>query len=409
MAFSFIKTIKIYNLKRKLLYKKYKLLIQYSPLFLLDKIFARNKPVFLPKEGKILLIFNNMIGDTVVCSSLIRNLSQLGYEIYVSSRQQSLDLLQYNPYVKGTFLFNDKNIICLLRSILSLRKQSFSLAIDVRVSRKPIYNDFLYYALVKSPILIGCNKQMFKTFNISVSCKLSTVHVIEPLRKILEIFDKETIRRNMSYDLFIPETVENCILQQIEEKDFIVFNPLGSKDTHCLSSKQAHAIYQLLISSGSPVFIIGESKKLYNLSFKKEEIFYSKTIIDIIPLIKKAKLIVSVDTSIVHIASAFNKDTISIYPKPSYFKLPKKPTSDLELINFNYWLFDTQMRYGLYNIPANELNNFFSVSTVFWHPNNYNAIQITLNSYYISNTDTTDLINKITPKLRYFLIRSSSF
>lgn len=387
--------LKLWNYKRKFTYKKAKIFFYYLPLLAIDTIFARNPVSNLPKKGNILLIFNNVIGDTVVCTGLLRNLVELGYEVSVSSRKQSLDLLKYNPYIKETFLYNDNKITNFFYSLLLLRKKNFDLAIEVRIARKPSYKDLLYYALIKSPILIGCNKDMFKTFNVTIPCKLQQVHVIEPLRRILDIFGKNITYRDMSYDLFFSQAEEDYVASQVSEKNFIIFNPLGSKNTHCLSPKQAQCIYDQLNILGYKIFITGEKEKLSILGFGESIIFQSRNIIDIIPLVKKAKLIVSVDTSIIHIATTFNKNTIAIYPHSSKVHIPSPPQSELDLIKYNYWLYYTQMEYGLYGIPVNKISNFFSIGTVFWHPNNPNSIQIVVDYDYISKASSIDLTYRI--------------
>ena len=392
--------LKLLNFHRKIIYKKIIIFLRNFPLILTVYIFSRsNKSLKVPKQGRILLIFNDAIGDMVVRTGFIRSLSESGYNVYVSSKQSSLELLKYNPYISGVFLYDENNTMKFISSILNIRKQKFDLAIETRIARKPYYKDMIYYALIKSPILIGCNKGMFKTFNLSIPCKLQTIHVTEPLRKILDVINGSHIRRNMSYNLFTSMEEEKYVLDNIPENDFVIFNPLGSKETHCLSFTQAHTIYKLLISLGYSVLVIGEAKKIKLLGFNEEIIFPSRSIIDIVPLVKKSKLILTVDTSIVHIASAFNKTTIAIYPRSSRINIPPPPKTKFDEIEYKYWLYYTQMEYGLYNIPAHELSDFFSISTVFWHPNNPNGIQIVVDSDCISSVPTSDLIIQINNSL----------
>lgn len=95
-----------------------------------------------------------------------------------------------------------------------------------------------------------------------------------------------------------------------------MLNPFASVAERSLSLPQLEKLaIDIVQHPDTQVFIIGEGKKLADLAIDDEKITVCrfKSLWDAIMLIKKADLVVSVDTAIVHIACAFDKKIIAIY------------------------------------------------------------------------------------------------
>jgi len=82
----------------------------------------------------------------------------------------------------------------------------------------------------------------------------------------------------------------------------------------------------LRILSDVQIFIISYNKKHEELLkttlaiIKKLRLFPQKNILDIASLIKTSDLLITPDTSLVHVASAFNKKVIGVYTNPQAIK-----------------------------------------------------------------------------------------
>ena len=100
--------IKALNRKRNYAVKKMKILMRYKPAIWGVNIFkAKRKTPSLNSVKKVLLVRNDLIGDMVITTPLIRNLSANGFEVYVASKSTSLCILENNPYIKDVFHYSD--------------------------------------------------------------------------------------------------------------------------------------------------------------------------------------------------------------------------------------------------------------------------------------------------------------
>ena len=106
-------------------------------------------------------------------------------------------------------------------------------------------------------------------------------------------------------------------LANYENKLICIFNPYASSERRSFSQKQ---IQEIIINcskfSNLTTIIVGSAKKISLISAgEKENIIFNKLehFFYTIALIKHCDLVISVDTSIVHIANAYNKPLISVY------------------------------------------------------------------------------------------------
>jgi ADP-heptose:LPS heptosyltransferase len=143
----------------------------------------------------------------IVTTGLIRNLHESGYDVYVSSRTFSLDIIKHNPYVKGTFIYDDSSFKHLYKSIKNVRKEKFDLAVEVRCNRMIHLSNIIFCSYVKTKILVGYNKSSLPSFNISIPYYQPNDHVTNQLLCFLNLLK---IKNNdMQYQLFNDDNEEN--------------------------------------------------------------------------------------------------------------------------------------------------------------------------------------------------------
>lgn len=387
------------NWKRNLVTKKIKYLIYIKFISVIVLFLKKRKKIINDNTIKrVLVIRNDGIGDMIVTTPFIRYLSNAGYEVYVSSRKSSLDILDGNTNIAGCFLYYDKKLIDLIKSIRMIRKQKFDLAIDARFHRRLDLKHLFFCCLIKTDILLGYNKSNIKSFNISLPYYKINDHVTNQLKYYL---DSLNIKYHLfDYEIYInpskSQYISDFVNRYIGSSKLIVINPYGGSEYRCLSNSQLQGICDLFKSNylDYKIVLIGKGNNFEKLLLPNTIKFNSTTIMDVIPLIKTAELVISVDTSVVHIASAFSTKCISIYMEPL-----APNTNNLKAIysrqfsNYKYRIQDLFLD-GKY-IKKNKPNLDAQINKDLWAPNDVNGKQIVFIANSIKSIETEKLVESI--------------
>ena len=367
------------NWKRNFFSKKVKIFTKY---FLKYAIAIRGEKKFQPSSIKnVLIIRNDLIGDMIATTGLIRNLYLSGYNIYVSSKQQALEIIKHNPYIKSVITYNDDTIKNLIKTIWHTRKYKFDLAIECKPSQLFNIKNLIYYRLLRTRFLLGFNRNRFKIFTNSIYYDVSSNHITKQLEQILlslEINDYD----DLHYDLFINNEINTFSTNQLPTKPFIVLNPFGSHLHRCLNPNQIRNIIRILLKQDFYIILIDRNQTI-NINHDRVILFNSRGILDIIPVIRNAYLVISVDTSIVHIASAFNKKSIVFYLDPplQYLTYFESKESLKEKLSHDVYKFEFRLKYNISETDANSIREFFPITRIYWNPKNPMAKQIIFYNY----------------------------
>lgn len=309
----------------KFLNKKLKLNLAYYKFSIL-KLLIPSKPfASFTTVKKVLVVRNDKHGDMIVTTGFIRTLSQAGYDVYISSEKASLDIIEFNPYVKGVFAYQDKKLKDLFRSIKNIRKESFDAVIDLKYCRGVYKKNIFFCSFIKSPILIGFNKSNIPSYNVSLPYYELSAHVTTRLPPLLKLFNIKDY--NLNYEIFTTSEMQektNSFIKEklIPDKRIAIVNPRGGNKSRWLTQSQLDDVLSLLMPKYQ-VVLIGQPSQLKNLSWPDSiPLFQSQSILEVVPLIENANLIFTVDTSIVHIASTFSKRTIALYLDLTHGKSP---------------------------------------------------------------------------------------
>ena len=388
------------NWKRNFITKKIKyfIFIKFLSLFTIF-LRSKNNSLIPCSVKKVLVIRNDCIGDMIVTTPFIRYLSTAGYKVYVSSRKNSLEILSNNPYVTDCFLYDDGTFSKLVRSLKIIRKHQFDLAIDARFHRRLDLKHLFFCVFVKTLHLLSYNKSNIKSFNISLPYYKTTEHVTNQLKYYLDYLDINY--DSFGYDIFIDSIKDKdadlFINNNIKPKEkFVVINPYGGSDYRCLSELQILMLCNLFKSYYQEyrIVIIGQGGNFDKLCIPGTIKFQSPSILDVFPLIKKADLVISVDTSIVHVASAFSTKCISIYMEPL---LPKsdnlKSIYSREFSNYKYLLQDLFLDKAY--IKKHNPNLDLQINKDIWSPNDINSKQIVFYSNSVKTINPDILVKSI--------------
>jgi len=135
--------------------------------------------------------------------------------------------------------------------------------------------------------------------------------------------------------------IEN-ILEDKGTQDYLIINPFASTKDRSLSISKSIDIINKLVSEGFncalllPPYI--KNKSAWNRKLNKIcDIFFVDSIQESIYLIKKSRGVVSVDTSVIHIASSYNIPTIGLYLPGDKFERktwhPQSSRKHIELLS----------------------------------------------------------------------------
>jgi ADP-heptose:LPS heptosyltransferase len=390
----------------KFLRKKIKLFFLNTINKLLICCFPKRKEEFDPSKIKTILIArNDKIGDLVVTTPLIKNLAQAGYDVYVSSQQGSLAIIEHNPYVKGTFSYNDYSIKDLFHTIKKIRKKHFDLVIDTRPFYSFEMRKIIFCAFTNSTHLMGFNKSNVKTYNISIPYYDNNAHITNQLNMVYTYLNVRT--HDYSYDLHTSSANEKYILDFLSQNNidkFVIVNPFGGARKRELSQWQMECLVSSLKETkfGYQIVFIGEPNKLNKIDAKLGLKFKSNSnsILDIVALVKKSSYVVTVDTSIVHIAAAFNLPCLTIYSESILYE----ETDDINLKMRRKWknYFKQSCNYLVDKTYLNQHNLTVELPYCYeqlWAPNNPNAKQIVFYKSFLGKVDNNEFINRISDSM----------
>lgn len=386
MGKTFKQTLRECNWEKNFLIRRWKLRMRFAFMGMVKWIMRpRRKNPDLSAARKILIVRNDRIGDMIATTALIRNLARCGYEVYLSSRKPALDIIEHNPHVSGTFVYDDSSIAAWLRSIRAVRKEKFDLAVDVRCNRFVDLKNLVFCSYIRTPILAGFNKSSVPTFNLPIPYYSPESHVTVQLRTLLD--QLPVMADDLHYELFVSDGISaraRSFLQTLGnggQKKIAVFNPFGSVAARFLSDEQLGIVCRQL-SNDYHIVLIGEKDSVQRLgALEQVSVFDSQSVLDVIPLIELADLVVTVDTAIVHIAACYQKNTIAFYintvpvaPVSTDLKIVR--SHEIFLLNSKLQDFYQDKKYLIEAAPDRTI----PVNHLVWAPNNPHAQQIVFDS-----------------------------
>ncbi|WP_343742935.1 glycosyltransferase family 9 protein [Herbaspirillum huttiense] len=386
MKKTFKQALRECNWERNFLIKRWKLRMRFALMGMVKWIMLpRRTTPDLSAGRKILVVRNDRIGDMIATTALIRNLARCGYAVYLSSRKPALEIIKHNPYVSGTFAYDDSSVGAWLRAMRAVRRERFDFAVDVRCNRFVDLKNLLFCSYLRTPILAGFNKSSLPTFNYPIPYYSPESHVTVQLRTLLE--QLQITPDDFHYELFVSDEVRaraRAFLQTVRSggtKKIAVFNPFGSVPARFLSDEQISIVCQQL-GSQYHVVLIGEADSVQRLgTLEQVSVFDSQSVLDVIPLIEHADLVVTVDTAIVHIATCYQKKTIAFYINtvpvaPVSANLKVMRAHELFLLNSKLQDFYQDSKYLIKSTPDRTI----PVNHLVWAPNNPRAQQIVFDS-----------------------------
>ena len=285
----------------------------------------------IKKARNILFLRYDRIGDMVITTPVFRELKLAYPEINISVLASKLNrgVLVNNPYVDKIYTNHKNNLLGDLPTLLKLRKMKFDVCVEFDHSVIP--HAIIRLRIIKPKKVISVFKEgryglQGKELEIYdyYTEKPKNSHFRDIWLNTLNPFNVKP--ESKKYDLFCTDEQKKKainFLLQFQNKITIGINLEGAVKGKritpdklkviCTGLYQANKDVQIVLLSSPKTYedIIRLSKNMglpYVFSSYKTE-----SILDVAALIQNLQLVITPDTSIVHIASAFNVPVVSIH------------------------------------------------------------------------------------------------
>ena len=321
----------------------------------------KNFPFDIKKSDKVLILKYDRIGDMIVTTPIFRELKNAypNVSISVLASTENKDVIRYNPYIDNIYTNYKNSILNDLPTLLKLRKKQFDVCIELEHSVIPHAIFRLKIINPKKIISIhkdgrygvkGSELQLYDYF----TKKDKKNHFGKIWLDTLIFFG--ITPSSYRYDIFLSNIERDrakSFISSVCNKIKIGINIEGSFPEKSIQKKELEQICRGLYSHysnikivilASPNQILKKKKMISELGLDYVIPSYTtETIIDVAALIEQLDFIITPDTSIVHVASAFDKPIVSIHENNKHsFRLwsPSSTLSKTVFATSNYGLFD---------------------------------------------------------------------
>ena len=315
----------------------------------------------LADAKKILVLKYDRIGDMIVATPIFRELKKKYPDISISvlASKGNRDVLKYNPYIDNIYTNYKNSLLGDFSSLLNLRKERFDVCIELEHSVIP--HAILRLRIINPKKVISIHKdgrygvkgselQLYDFY----TKKDKKGHFGKIWLDTLNFFKVKPVSNK--YDIFLSNEERNKakeFVSNIGSKIKIGINLEGSFKEKQIQPEELKQICKGIYDNYSDIKIVilttpnklGKTNKIISkMGFDFVIPSYATdTILDVAALIEQLDLIITPDTSIVHVASAFDKPTVSIHENNKDSYRLWKPISTLSKTVFaksSYGLFD---------------------------------------------------------------------
>lgn len=277
-------------------------------------------------DSIIIMRDDGKIGDMVVSSFIYREIKKQypNIKIGVVTRKGATDIIKDNHYVDKIYEYK-KDSSYLKNLANEIAKEKYDLLIDTSTILRE--KQIMFINKCDCKINLGVDKEGWQLFDISVpEEKIS--HITKRFINILEVLGIKEIQSN--YDIQISDEALVKVEKKIKEeenilevsgKERVILNPYTASKHRNFNRRNIEKIIETLLKyRENEIYLLGHGENKKEILEIKEKIKDKKVhyielngIQEVIALIKNCELIISPDTSIVHIGVGLDKKVIAIY------------------------------------------------------------------------------------------------
>ncbi|MFY8159974.1 MAG: glycosyltransferase family 9 protein [Candidatus Kapaibacteriota bacterium] len=329
---------------------------------------------------KILINQLGRIGDLILITPAFFELKkQFPYaEIYLIAGDKNYQAVIDNTNLNRIFVYH-KGIKGVLKLISQIRKHKFDYYLDPKDHKST--ESGLLSKIVKSKVKIGC-KNPNANFDIDINeirakVDLHFTDVVMAGIKYICAKENKEIKFNQTpkpvlYTNLKSEEYLHRYLIENGINEFLLINISASNSnkmwildrwnefiTYLISNNYINENLQLIICSAPTES--NDAKSLVSKFIQNVYYFQSRNINDIFSLVNKAKLLISPDTSVIHIAAAFDTPIIGLYSGNHIFFDKFKPTYTKENAELSQIIRAKDGDDGIHTIELNQVIEKFEI------------------------------------------------
>jgi ADP-heptose:LPS heptosyltransferase len=304
-------------------------------------------------SNKVLMLRYDRIGDMIITTPVFRELKKAypNIEINVLASKVNYTVLNNNPYVNKVYLSNNNNIFFDLPLLFKLRKQKIDTCFEF--DHSVVRHAILRLKIIKPKKVISVIKEgryglkgnELKVYDFYTDKKFNA-HFRDIWLETLKPFDIITKANN--YEIFCDtneEKIAERFLSKFKDKFLIGINLEGAIRGKKIKNNELEEICKGLYILKNNIHIIIISSPKNDISVEQiiikmnlnyvDKSYRTVNINSASALIKRLDMIITPDTSITHVASAFNKPIITIHEKNQESYKLFAPTSTLNRTVFS--------------------------------------------------------------------------
>ncbi len=282
---------------------------------------------------KFLIIRFSSIGDIVLTTPVVRNLKQQveNAEIHYLTKPQFKAILENNPHIDQVHTLKDS----FSETVQKLKHEHFDYIIDLhknlRTARFKNKLKIISFSFNK----LNWEKWLLVNFKKN---KMPDLHIVDRYMDTLKVFDVKNDHKGLDY--FIPEKDEvDVSLISPELSSGYVGVVVGA--FHNTKKLTKEKLVTICSHIDKPILLLGGPDNKDEAEYIKNHvkgIIYNTcghyNINQSASLVKKANVILTPDTGLMHIASAFKKKIVSVWGNtvPEFGMYPYLPNPDSEIM-----------------------------------------------------------------------------
>lgn len=278
-------------------------------------------------SAKTVLLMRNegAIGDVVVDSALVKCLHEAGMTVDFLLTKSNSQVMRHNPCIRHIYEAENVDSADYLRKfthnvpksvINELANNKYDIVIDPSLFDIPVHR-MLLLRQIKAKSVLGFNKwPSINHYTRSFDFDCENWHVSKTFAFIADYLKLDK-RYLQSYDLHIPQDVYEQVRDYLATLDGVkvVINIFAGHQDRSMSQEQLATLINRLRTDHPDlnIILLDHRNEIRIPLAEKVSVNPFKTLHHCMALIAQADLIISPDTSVVHMAAAWKKPLVAVY------------------------------------------------------------------------------------------------
>ncbi|UCH13247.1 MAG: glycosyltransferase family 9 protein [Bacteroidales bacterium] len=285
---------------------------------------------------KFLVVRFSSIGDIVLTTPVVRCLKTQvkDAEVHYLVKKQYESVIKANPYIDKVYSLEGS----LNKLAKKLKTENYHYIIDLHKNIRTFSLKLQLGILTFTFNKLNYKKWLLVNFKIN---KLPDIHIVDRYFKSVRLFDVRNDNKGLDYNITDGDKIDINSLNSELINGYIAF-ALGAR--HFTKQLPDDKIIALCSKINYPVVLLGgkedfdKGEKIKDTTGTRVYNYCGKLSINqSASIIKQAKLVISHDTGMMHIAAAFRKKIISIWGNtvPEFGMYPYLPGKDSQIIQIH--------------------------------------------------------------------------